>query len=107
MTTDSVVTFRWCDPSYSPFPDFGESATAYRIYLVRDDDAPILVHQQSASEGTIASVRLAATEAGVKGAFVEADMCNVTIAGCSGTAAVLKSNVVPLNVAPPRRRRAS
>jgi hypothetical protein len=96
----SSASLVWCDPSYSPFPDFGQNATAYRVFLVREGDAPILVHEAGASEGTQALIRLADNEAGVTGVFAEAVMCNVTIAGCSGTAAVLKSNVLPLNVAP-------
>lgn len=107
LVPDNVVTFRWCDPSYSPFPDFGESATAYRVYLLRDGEAPMLVHQQKASAQPSASIRIAATETGVSGAFVEADVCDITIAGCTGVSKVLKSNVVPLSVGATRRRRAT
>ncbi|HKS26103.1 MAG TPA: hypothetical protein VJZ76_25150 [Thermoanaerobaculia bacterium] len=89
----------WCDPSYSPFPDFGQSAIAYRVFLVRDGDAPILVHEAAASQGTQALIKLAGNEAGVKGVFAEAVMCNITIAGCRDTF-VLKSNVLPVNAAP-------
>lgn len=96
----NALSLVWCDPSYSPFPDFGQSATAYRVFLVREGDAPILVHEASASEGTQALISLAGNEAGVKSVFAEAVMCNVTIAGCSGTSAVLKSNVLPIDVAP-------
>ncbi len=94
-----TVSFTWCDPSFSPFPDFGQSAISYRIFLVRDNDAPILVHEQSSSEGTRADVVLTNSNAGAKSAFVEALMCDITIAGCRGISSVLKSNVVPLTVA--------
>jgi hypothetical protein len=95
----SSLSLRWCDPSYSPFPDFGQSATAYRVFLVRDGDAPILVHEADAGHGTQALIKLAGNEANVKGVFAEAVMCNVTIAGCRDTF-TLKSNVLPLNAAP-------
>lgn len=94
----NTVVFHWCDPSYSPFPDAGESATAYRVYLVREGDAPILVHQQAAKDGTSAAVKLAPSEAGATGAFVEADICDITIAGCRPSSTVLKSDIVPLRV---------
>ena len=94
----SSASLVWCDPSYSPFPDVGQSATAYRVFVVRDGDAPILVHDAPASEGTQALISLAGNEAGVKSVFAEAVMCNVTIAGCRDAFA-LKSNVLPLPVA--------
>ena len=97
--TTPVLNLVWCDPSYSPFPDVGQSATAYRVFVVRDGDAPILVHEAPASEGTHALISLAGNEAAVRSAFAEAVMCNVTIAGCSGST-VLKSNVLPLDIAP-------
>ena len=89
----------WCDPSYSPFPDTGQFATSYRVFLVRDGDAPILAYDAPASEGTQALIKLAGNEAGVKNAFAEAVMCNVTIAGCRDSF-VLKSNVLPIAAAP-------
>ena len=95
----SSLNLRWCDPSYSPFPDGGQSATAYRIFLVRDGDAPILVHEADASQGTQALIKLASNEANVRGVFAEAVMCNITIVGCRDTF-VLKSNVLPINAAP-------
>ena len=97
--TSAPLTFSWCDPSYSPFPDAGESATAYRIFVVKGGEAPVLVNEQSA-EKTSASVALTNAEAeGAKGAFVEAELCEITIAGCRGSS-VIRSNVVPLDVAP-------
>ena len=93
-TTSGALEFAWCDPSYSPFPDTGQSATAYRIFVVRDGEAPILVHEQSG--GTTATVALTNHEAAAKSAFVEASLCDITIAGCRDTAATLKSNVVRL-----------
>jgi hypothetical protein len=96
-TTTRALLFSWCDPSYSPFPDVGQFATAYRIFVVRTGEAPILVQQQSS--GTSASVVLTDHEAGAKSAFVEAVMCNVTVAGCRDSFTI-KSNVVPLDVAP-------
>lgn len=97
-TTSGTLAFSWCDPSFSPFPDFGESVTSYRAYLVKEGEAPILVAEQSS--GTTANVKLTDREAGATSAFVEASLCNVTIAGCGGTASILKSNVVPIDVAP-------
>ena len=98
--TSGALSFAWCDPSYSPFPDFGQFATSYRIYVVKEGEAPILVQEQPAATGLGASVVLTDREAGAKSAFVEASVCDVTVAGCSGTSEVLKSNVVPLDVAP-------
>ena len=96
----SSASLVWCDPSYSPFPDVGQSATAYRVFLVRDGDAPILVYDRPASEGTQALIKFAGNEAGVKSAFAEAVMCNITIAGCRNDSFVLKSNVLPIDAAP-------
>ncbi|HEV2720208.1 MAG TPA: hypothetical protein VG323_09330 [Thermoanaerobaculia bacterium] len=96
-TTSGALNFTWCDPSYSPFPDFGQFANAYRIYLVRESEAPILVQEQSS--GTSATVALTNREAGARSAFVEASLCEVTVAGCRGET-VVRSNVFPLDVAP-------
>jgi len=96
-TTSGALAFTWCDPSYSPFPDAGQSATGYRIFVVRDGEEPILVHEQSS--GTTATVALSNHEADAKSAFVEATLCDITIAGCRGTSTI-KSNVVRLDVAP-------
>jgi|GEM_PF-5701756 len=93
-----TLAFSWCDPSYSAFPDTGESATAYRIFVIRDGEAPILVQEQGADK-TSATVALSNREAGAKSAFVEAVICSGTIAGC-GSPSTIKSNVVPLDVAP-------
>jgi len=93
-TPSGALEFAWCDPSYSPFPDTGQSATAYRIFVVREGEAPILVHEQSG--GTTATVALTNHEAAAKSVFVEASLCDITIAGCRDTAATLKSNVVRL-----------
>jgi hypothetical protein len=93
-TTSNALAFTWCDPSFSAFPDTGEFATAYRIFVVRDGEAPILVQEQSADK-TSATVRLSDREAGAKSAFVEAVLCNETVAGCRDSF-TLDSNVVPL-----------
>jgi len=101
-TTSGALDFNWCDPSYSPFPDFGQSATAYRVYVVREAEAPILVQEISTldvNSGTHATVALTNREAGARSAFVEASLCDVTVAGCRGES-IIRSNVVPLDVAP-------
>ncbi len=97
-TTSGTIALSWCDPSFSPFPDFGQAVTAYRVYLVHEGEAPILVQEQST--GTTATISLTNHEATSTSVFVEASLCNVTIAGCGGTAEVIKSNVVPIDVAP-------
>lgn len=97
-TAPDTMTFSWCDPSFSPFPDTGQTATSYRVFVVRDGEAPILVDEQTS--GTTATVALTSREADAKSAFVEATLCDVTIAGCGGTQTILKSNVVPLAAAP-------
>lgn len=96
-TPSGTLAFTWCDPSYSPFPDVGQSVTGYRIFVVREGEEPILVQEQSS--GTSATVALTDREAGAKSTFVEATLCDITIAGCRGTS-TLKSNVVRLDVAP-------
>jgi hypothetical protein len=90
-------TFKWCDPSYFPGADIGQLATAYRVFLTRQNEAPILVAEQDASK-TSAFVELTAAEASATGAFVEADLCDETIAGCRGFS-TMRSNIVPINVA--------
>jgi hypothetical protein len=96
LVAGGLAELKWCDPSYSPFPDAGESAKAYRLFLVREGEAPILVYE---GDKTDATVRLAASDDGATGSFVEADICDITIAGCRETSKVLKSNVLPLTVA--------
>ena len=101
-TTSGALNFTWCDPTYSPFPDFGQSATAYRIYVVGENEAPILVQELSTLDvgtGTSATVALTNREAGARSAFAEASLCEITVAGCRGES-VIRSNVVPLDVAP-------
>jgi hypothetical protein len=88
--------FEWCDPSYSPGPDRGQSATAYRVFLTRQDDAPILVAEQDASR-TSAIVEMTPAERSATGAFAEADLCDITIAGCHGLTTI-RSNIVPIKV---------
>jgi hypothetical protein len=97
-TTSGALTFSWCDPSYSPFPDAGESVTTYRIFVVGDNSEPILVQEQKG--GTSATLALSNREATARSAFVEASLCDITIAGCRDSANTLKSNVIHIDVAP-------
>ena len=91
------VLLHWCDPSFSPGPDQGISASFFRVLVSRSESGPFV------PVGDLQAINVGLTfdpsDVGSLFFFVEAHMCNITIAGCSGDT-VLRSNIVRVDVVP-------
>jgi len=91
------VLLHWCDPSFTPGPDQGLSANFFRVLVSRSESGPFI------PVGDLHAINVGLTfdptDVGSLFFFVEAHMCNVTIAGCTGDT-VLRSNIVRVDVVP-------
>jgi hypothetical protein len=91
------VLLRWCDPSVIPGPDRGFSVSFYRVLAARSANGPFVPIGDVAGF-TGVGINFDAADVGSVFFFVEAHLCQVTIAGCSGDT-TLRSNVLRVDVA--------
>lgn len=91
----SSLLLHWCDPSVIVGADQGLNVSFYRVLVARSANGPFVPIGDVKINDV--AVTFDSTDVGSLFFFVEAHMCSVTIAGCSGDT-VLRTNIVRVDV---------